>query len=301
MQAIRPYTINDINLLSTNVPEAEYGLYDPLATYAINDTLIYIDVNKHWVIRSLVNGNQGNLPTGLDTDTKWVKVSETNRWKMFDLKTTSQTINAGSINVTVGVTSIANALYVGNVQASSLTVVGKDQYDAQIYTKTMSLVSTDGIYDAWTYFFSPIDYIEEVVLDDLPPYAFSQYQITLSSTSGNVAIGTLVIGYMQELAFTRYGMNMSSIDYSVKTANDFGDFVITERGYSKTVDLSAYVPIENKNSIITFLNRYRATPLVWIGSDQYLGSISYGFVKNYEVTAAGPNETRLQIKIEGLS
>jgi hypothetical protein len=301
MQAIRPYTINDINLLSTNVPEADYPIYNQLSTYAINETLIYLDTNKHWVIRSLVADNIGNIPTGLDSDTKWVKVSETNRWKMFDLKTTSQTINAGSIDVTIGLTSITNALYVGNVQGATLTVIGKDQYDVEIYNNTLNLVSTDGIYDPWTYFFNPIEFIEEVVLDDLPPYALSDYQITVSSPSGNVAIGTTVLGYIQELALTRYGMTMSSIDYSIKQANEFGDFVITERGYSRTVDLNAYVPTSNKNSIISFMNRYRATPIVWIGSGSYLGSISYGFVKNYEVTAAGPNETRLQIKIEGLS
>lgn len=288
-------------MLSTNVAEADYPLYDQLTSYAINDTVIYIDTNKHWVIRSLVASNVGNTPTGLDTDNKWVKVSETNRWKMFDLKTTSQTINASSIDVTVGLTSITNALYLGNVQGAMLTVIGKDQFDAEIYNNTVNLVSTDGIYDPWTYFFNPIEFIEEVVLDDLPPYALSEYQITVTTPSGNVAIGTLVLGYIQELALTRYGMTMSSIDYSIKQANDFGDFVITERGYSKTVDLNAYVESANKNSIITFLNRYRATPIVWIGSGSYLGSISYGFVKTYEVTAAGPEETRLQIKIEGLS
>lgn len=300
MQAIRPYTINDINLLSTNVPEADYPVYNQLTTYALNDTVIYIDTNKHWVIRSLVADNIGNIPTGLETDTKWVKVSETNRWKMFDLKTTSQTINSGSIDVTVGLTSITNALYLGNVQGAMLTVIGKDQFDVEIYNNTVNLVSTDGIFDPWTYFFNPIEFIEEVVLDDLPPYALSKYQVTVTS-SGNASVGTLILGYIQELALTRYGMTMSSIDYSIKQANDFGDFVITERGYSKTVDLNAYVELANKNNIITFLNRYRATPIVWIGQGSYLGSISYGFVKTYEVTAAGPNETRLQIKIEGLS
>lgn len=301
MQAIRPYTINDINLLSTNVVEADYPLYDQFATYAINDTRIYIDVNKHWVIRSLVNDNVGNIPTGLDTDSKWIKVSETNRWKMFDLKTTSQTINSGSIDVTIGITSITNALYLGNVQGSMLNVIGKDQFDVEIYNKTLNLVSTDGIYDPWTYFFNPIEFVEDVLLEDLPPYALSKYQVTVSSPSSDVSIGTLVIGYIQELALTRYGMTMSSIDYSTKDANDFGDFVITQRGYSRVVELDAYVPTANKNSIITFLNRYQATPIVWIGSGFYLGSISYGFPKSYEVTAAGPNETRLRIKIEGLS
>lgn len=300
MQAIRPYTINDINLLSTNVAEADRPLYDPAEVCAINTERIYIDINKHWLIRSKVDNNQGKIPTGLDTDPNWTKVSETNRWKMFDLKTTSQTINSGSIDVTIGLTSITNALYLGNVQGAMLTVLGKDQFDATIYSNTVNLVSTDGIYDPWTYFFNPIEYLEEVVLDDLPPYALSKYQVTVTS-SGNVAIGTLVIGYIQELALTRYGMTMASIDYSIKQANNFGDFVITERGYSKTVDLNAYVESANKNNIITFLNRYRATPIVWIGSGFYLGSISYGFVKTYEVTAAGPNETRLQIKIEGLS
>jgi len=301
MQAIQPYIVNDATLLSTNIAEMDFPQWNVATTYALNETVIYIAPNKHWVVRSLVAGNVGNIPTGLDTDTKWVKVSETNRWKMFDLKTTSQTINTGAIDVTIAVTSMANAIYIGNVDGASVSVIGKDQFDNEIYSLTKSLVSVQGIYDPWTYFFNPIEYIDEVLIDDLPPYALTTYKVVVSKPSGTVGVGTLVIGYLQELAFTRYGMTMGSIDYSIKQANDFGDFVITERGYSKTLDLSGYVPSTNKNSIITFMNKYRATPIVWIGSGMYLGSIIYGFIKSYEVTAVGPNETRIQAKIEGLS
>lgn len=329
MQVITPFIVNDANLLATNIPENDFAPYDQTATYSIGQKVMFIDINKHWVIRSLVNDNTGNIPTGLNTDTNWVKVSETNRWKMFDLKSTSQTVSTvplsndsaeamfddnyfdepyfdteaeseqNGIQVTLGVTSLSNALYVGNVQGSTLTVTGQDQNGAQIYSNNISLISTAGIIDAFTYFFSPIVRKKEIVLT-LPPYSLTTYEVTIAG-QGEVKCGTLLIGFSQRLGETRYGMSMEIQDYSIKQANEFGDFVITERAFSKRVNLSAYVLKAQTDYFIDFLNTYRATPLVWVGSGQYEGSIAYGFYKDYAAIVNYPTHTVFDLKIESLT
>lgn len=330
MKIITPYQINDASLIGTNVPESDYSLWDSITSYAIGTTLMYIEPNKHWVIRSLVDGNVGNVPTGLASDTKWVKVSETNRWKMFDLKATSQTVGdypvsgatetamfdadffdeaffdteviSGSqgIEVTVGLPQMVNALYVGNVIAANLSVVGRNQLGSVIYNHSQSMVSVAGIVDPWTYFFNPIVFKRELVLDDLPPYGMTTYSVALTSVAP-VSVGTLAFGYIFEPGLSRYGMTMSIQDYSIKLANEFGDQVLTQRAYSKRLAVDAFVPKGNTDYMIDFLNTYRATPLVWIGSGQYEGSILYGFYKDYQAVVSYPTETLFNWDIEGLS
>lgn len=300
MQVITPYTITDANLLSSNVAENDFPAFNIETTYGVGDTLIYIAPNIHWVVRSLVAGNVGNIPTGLSTDTKWVKVSETNRWKMFDLKSTSQTVNTGSISVTLGISGLTNAIYIGNVQGNNITVTGFDQYGTQIYSYSSSLIQTSGIGDAFNYFFSPIVFKKEIVLDDLPPYSLTSY--TISITSQSIAkCGTLIAGYLQDAGATRYGMSIGIQDYSIKQANEFGDFVITQRAYSKRMSLDAVVSKLKTDAFIDFLNTYRATPLVWVGSEQYEGSFIYGFYKDYSVVVSYATETLFNLEIEGLS
>ncbi len=301
MQAITPFTVNDATLLSTNIAESDYPLFDIGTTYAINTTLIYVTTNTHWVIKSLVNGNVGNIPTGLDTDTKWKKVSETNRWKMFDLKHTSQTVNDTSISVTVASVSMTNALYLGNIDAATLTVSGVDQYSNSIYNETISLVDNSNVYDAWTYFFAPILYKTDVVLPDLPPYALTEYTITLSKTSGTVKCGTCIIGQIIEFGDTNYGMTSGLLDYSVKQANEFGDYVLTERAYSKTLNINVSVIKGNSDPLMAFAVRNRAKPLVIIGHIDYVMSYVFGFFKDIKGVVNYPTHSLFVIEFEGLS
>lgn len=301
MQIITPISVNDANLLSSNVIENDYPVYNQLSTYAINDTLIYVTTNTHWVIRSLVANNQGNIPTGLSTDTKWKKVSETNRHKMFDLKHTSQTVNAGSIQVTVANTSMANGMYLGNIDANSVTISGVDQNDVSIYSSTVSLVDNSNVYDPWTYFFAPILYKTDFIITDLPPYSITKYTVTLNQPAGNAKCGTLLFGQVTEFGDTNYGMTSGLLDYSVKRADEFGDYVLTERAYSKTINIQARVNKGITDPLMAYAIRYRATPIVVIGSIDYTMSYVFGFFKDVRGVVDYPQHSLFNIEFEGLS
>jgi hypothetical protein len=301
MQIIKPEYTNDATLLSTNVSESDYLPYDATVSYALNATVIYIRDNIHWVIRSLVASNLGNTPTGLTTDTKWVKVSDTNRWKMFDLKTTSQTFNQDVIAVTVAGVSQNDSIALLNFDATSLTFVAKDQNSNTIYSITQSLISTAGIYDPYTYFFSQLVKLTDLVFTDLPNYALATYSVTLNSVGATVKCGTMLIGKLVDVGSTQFGMRLGITDYSVKAANEFGDFIITERAYSKNMSLSANVEKNQQDNLVNFLNTMRATPVVWIGASEYTSSFIYGFYKDYAAVVEYFTHSKFDIEIEGLS
>jgi hypothetical protein len=301
MKIIQPEYTNDATLLSTNVLEDDYDLWDVATTYALDDTVMYITDDVHWVIRSLVAGNIGNIPTGLSTDTKWVKISATNRWKMFDLQTTSQTYNDSSIDVTLAGISFVDSVAALNIDGATIQIIGNDQDDVEFYNETISLISTEGIYDPYTYFFSPLVYLTDIVMTDLPIYALATYQVIITKT-GTAKCGTLLIGKLIDVGDTEYGMRIGITDYSVKSAqNEFGDYTITERAYSKNMTLTTFVENIAVNALVNQFNLYRATPLVWIGSDSFSSSFIYGFYKDYGVVVRYTNHSLINFEIEGLS
>jgi hypothetical protein len=263
--------------------------------------LMYLAENTHWVIRSLVNDNLGNIPTGLKTDPNWQLVSATNRHKMFDLKSTSQTYNEGSISVRVVGVGFIDSVAALNIEGKSIQINVRDANDILLYTIKKSLVSVEGIYDPYTYFFSPIDYITDFVVTDLPIIAGGRYRVVIESPSGIAKCGSLLIGKLINIGETEYGMRIGIQDYSVKTADEFGDFTITERSYSKEMTLTTFVRNELVNSLANNFNKLRATPLVWIGSDQFSASFIYGFYKDYGVVVQYPTHSVVQLEIEGLS
>lgn len=299
MQIVKPEYTNDATLLSSNVDEADYAPFDIAASYSIDDTVIYIADNIHWVVRSLINSNVGNTPTGLKTDPNWVKISETNRWKMFDLKTTSQTENGTSINVTIAGVGFNNALGILNCNGSWLDLVARDINGDIFYEYSQSLVSTEGIYDFYTYIFSPLVPLTDVVLLDLPPYALATYELTITGT--NVKCGTFLIGNTQDSGLTQYNMALGITDYSIKSADEFGDFVITERPYSKTMDITTYVPNYLIDSLYNFCANNRATPLLWVGKREFSTSFVYGFFTQFNQTVVYETKTRVDFKIISLS
>jgi hypothetical protein len=301
MQTITPNLVNDATLLSTNVAENDYPQWDAGTTYALGAMLIYVVANTHWVIKSLVASNVGNTPTGLDTDTKWVKVSETNRWKMFDLKHTSQTINSTSISVTIANPSMVDGVYFGNLSGTSITISGVDQFDTSIYSSTVSLVDNSNVYDPWTYFFSPILYKTDFVITNLPPYSLTKYTITISNPSGNAKCGTLLMGQVTNFGDTNYGMTAGLLDYSVKRANEFGDFVLTERAYSKTLNIAVRSTKSQTDPFMAYAIRYRATPIVIVGSIDYTMSYIFGFFKDVKGVVDYPSYSLFSVEFEGLS
>lgn len=307
MKIIQPEYTNDVTLLSSNVIEDDYLSYDETATYGVGNadgddgnTVIFVDDNVHWVVRSLVASNTGNTPTGEVSDTNWVKVSETNRWKMFDLKTTSQTVNNNIIDITLAAVNQVDAIALLNIDAANVSIYAEDLNGDEIYSETRSLVSTEGVYDAYTYFFSPIVRETDIVFLDLIPHALSSYKVTLTSDGDEVKCGTCLVGKQIDFGETLFGMELGINDYSIKKADEFGDFVITERSFSKTMDLSARMEKGLTNVVANTLNSLRATPIVYIGDDDYASSFIYGFYKSYKVIVDYPTHSLINIEVEGL-
>jgi hypothetical protein len=220
---------------------------------------------------------------------------------MFDLQTTSQTYNEESINVTLAGISFVDSVAALNIDGATIQIIAKDQYDVEFYNETLSLVSTEGIYDPYTYFFSPLVYLTDIVVTDLPIYALATYQIIIDKTDGIAKCGTLLIGKLLDVGATEFGMRIGITDYSVKSANEFGDFIITERAYSKNMTLTTFVENVAVNALVNTFNLLRATPLVWLGAESISASFIYGFYKDYGVIVRYAEHSLINFEIEGLS
>jgi hypothetical protein len=301
MNIIKPEYTRDATLLYSNVPENDFDTYDAGTTYDIGDTVIYVSSNIHWVVRSLTAGNIGNIPTGLSSDTNWVKVSETNRWKMFDQKTTSQTSNDDFINVRVRATGLVNSLALLNIVGNDYAVTVKDTALNTIYESSGDLVRSELIDDYYKFFFEEREFKSDLVLTDIPISVDSSFEITINNADGVAKCGTALIGVKKFIGTELYGLNLSLNDYSIKTADEFGDFTITERAFSKTMQISMEVRNSTFDSVYNFLVAFRATPVVFIGTEGFTSSYIFGFYKDFSMPIQYPESTFIQLEVEGLS
>lgn len=298
MKLIRPFTVTPATLTS-NITDAGTE-YASTATYAlgaiVQDTTGASPSNRRY--ESLVANNKGNA---LSDAAKWLDLGPTNRWAMFDTKNSTPSTNATSINVTVAVTGRADGLALFEVDAAQVQVIMTSGTAGVVYNQTHSLLADSGIDSWYDYFTEEVVYRPDLVLIDLPPYTNPTVQIIISKTSGTVSCGTCVMGQTVDLGAATYGAKAGITDYSRKTVDEFGDYTFIQRGFAKRATFKLVTPNSAVDALSRLLAVYRATPVVWIGTDTFSSTWLFGWLRDWAVEFSMMEQSYLALEIEGLT
>jgi hypothetical protein len=286
-----------VPMLVSSVAEDE-AVYSVATTYAKNATVRGdTSATAHNLYVSLKDSNS-NKP--LSNTEWWLPAGSTNRWRMFDELVGSQTIDASSITVVISPKKRVTALAFFNIDAAEMRVTQTDPVDGVVYDETISLISSNGINNLWQWAFADIERVRQKVLLDLKPYSGAQITITLSNPGNTVKCGALVIGRARSYGETLAGLRVGSTDYSRKDRDAFGNAIIVKRPFSRRNSVEVLVEKSLVDGLVELLDDFRATPIVFIGSNEYGATIIYGFYKTYEVLIAYPTHSLLSIEPESL-
>ncbi len=276
-----------------------YGPYNPATSYALGDRVIEVAADSHHAYESLLASNVGNTPAF--SPTNWLDLGATNRWRLFDGSVTSQTRNPDSIAATFQVPGRADSVALLNANAASARMVMTDTIEGVVYDQTFGLVSDSGITDWHAWFFEPIERIADLAVSDMPPYANAQLSVTLSDPGAEVACGACIVGLSRAIGATQYGAGVGIQDYSVKQRDAFGNYAVLERAFSKRATFSVLVANALVDQLQTLLAAYRATPILYLGSEHFASTILYGFYRDFSIVISYPDHALCSLEIEGLT
>lgn len=294
MKLIRPFAVTSASL-TTNVPETlpEYAVS---GTYALAAQVRSATTNHAY--ESLVAGNIGNALTDAS---KWLDLGATNRWAMFDTVNGTTTTLASPLDVTVAVTGRADGIALLGITGESVQIIVRDSAATIVYDQTTSLISDSGISSWYDYFSEDIAYITDVVVTDLPLYTNPTIQVIITSGSGAVSVGTMVVGQVRDLGGTVYGARAGIQDYSRKETDDFGNYTLVQRAFAKRSSSKIVCDNTEVDAIFSLLATYRATPVVWIGSDDYSHTWLFGWARDWSIEIVIADQSYLSLEIEGLT
>lgn len=270
-----------------------YVAYSGASTYSLGDRVA--DSVAHKVYESVQNANTGHTLT--DTDW-WVELDATNYWAMFDNKTGTTSEWFGELTYTFEFSSRIDTLAILNVVGASVNLTILDGV-TEVFNEDSSLVSTYGISTWWDYFFDPIEYRAEKVWEDLPNISNPTVILTLTGPS-SVSIGQFVVGIAKNLGVTQYGAKRRITDFSRKKVDDFGNWSLLERGFSKAGSFPVDVEHGNVDAVCNLLERYRAQPILLIGSIYYRSTYLFGIIRDWETSIDYATYSVLSIDFEGL-
>jgi hypothetical protein len=286
MRIIRPIPVTDAILDSTDIPETDYTAWSAATTYVIGDRVILVSTHK--IYESMQNSNLNKNPPDYLSGTTpyWMEVGATNAWKMFDSVVSSVSTKNTSMNVGL-VSNMATAVALINIDATTVNITVTDPTEGEVSNETVTLLSTQGVIDAFTYFFSEFYYTRNAVFY-IPPYSTAIVDISLAGTTVNVG---------------EFGAEIGIVDYSVKSVDTFGNSIILERAFSNRGTYNVTLPNSYVEYVNTLLASLRVTPVVWIPTDaEYLSSplLLYGFYKDFTINIQYATESACSIQIEGL-
>lgn len=298
MRTIEPTPIAPEALTACNVPENDYPEWSGVASYVVGDRRLY----EHKIYEALV-ANTNCVPTAYISTIppKWLDCGFDNRWKMFDKKVGSQTSLAEEIELTLA-PGLVDSIAFLDVDAVAIDIVMTDPVEGVVYSATVDLIDQAVIDDAYTYFFIPIVTHDAAVLLGIPPYGNASISFTIRNPGGVAKIGTLAVGMQKSLGIALYQPSVGITDYSRKEKDQFGEYSIIERGFSKRLSCDVRLKSSKADDLHRTLAEYRATPVIWVGVDVgYSSTIIYGFFNSFEITLSGANYSSCTLEIEGLS
>lgn len=299
MRIIRPVTVTDSVLDSSNIPEDDYSEWAVGTTYADGDKVIVL--STHRIYESLVGSNLGNDPV-TDDGTNWLDIGATNRWRAFDDTITDQAQATTTITYSFDPQSLVNSIALFNLDATEVEVTVTDPSEGVVYDETVSLSDNGAVDGWWGYFFQPIVRKSEIALFDLPNYASATLDVTINTVTGDTAkVGQIVFGNQTSLGLTTYGTSIGIQDYSTKDTDAFGNVVITKRRFAQLVDYDVKVVTSSVRNVQKILSEYRSTPIVFSGTeDGSYGDLVYGYYRSFGINISTPSYSDATIEVEGL-
>ncbi len=290
----------DVNtaVLVSNVPENDFAVWSSATAYAIGAKVL--DLASHKIYQCIAaHTNQVVTNT-----TYWVDAGSDNRWKMFDQSITSQTSQATDVTIAFKPGERFDSIIGLNLTGSSATINVVDPTAGVVFSRIVNLVSDSGIIDWFNYYYEPIVQITEFSVLDIP-VSYTGVTVTVSIKGTTAAIGGLVFGLSKEIGTTEWGAKIGIVDYSVKTKDAFGNYVITPRAFSKRADFTIQVETSTVDYLQTLLAQYRSVPVVYIGSNrtgtQYNSTIIYGYYKDFSIDIAYASLSVCSLQVEGLT
>ena len=297
MKIIGPIPITAGMIVASNVLEDDQPAWVDTTAYTVGDLVMY----EHKIYESLVDSTGKIPPDHINTvPPLWLDLGSNNLWKMFDAKVGSRTVRESPIIITVA-PGMADALPLLDLRATSVDIVMTDPTEGIVYTKTIELISTLGIIDAYTYYFNPIVVSDTAITLDLPPYSNASIEITINNSDADAEVGTVAFGMQKDLGGTQYSPTIGIQDFSKKERDIFGNYSILKRSYAKELSVEMFLPNTSVDSVAQILTKYRATPAIYIGAEGFSSMALYAFYRSFSITVAYVNDSTCNLELEGLS
>ena len=293
MRIVRPVDITPSLLDTTNVVNNEPD-WGSGTTYNTGDRVVHNE--RVWeALKDSVTSEPSNT-----NETDWLRVGFANKWRMFRAGRDSTSNRDDSIDVTITPNQAITTLAALGLSGNSATLTVTDPTEGVVFDDTLSLVDISAA-NWWEYFFLPIDTSDTAIFNGIPPFPAASYDLTISAinTSTEVQAGRIVMGIERELGVTNFGTSVSTLDFSKRERDEFGNLELIPRRVVRLVDYDATVETGRLDAVVKILQELSTVPTLFIGDEIHDSTITFGVYRDFNQGITNVSLSDLTIQVEG--
>lgn len=292
-----------IQLTNSNVPEENYPVWDSSTTYNSGDVVLVENLGMNGITKkykSLQDSNTNHYPP--DYPDWWQDLGATNKWKMFDEYSITQTENTNNIIVSFHVDFIFHLLLF-NIEASSVTIKYYDPNTSDLIKQVTFSNLHSYVYAEWANI-NEYYYTQNLLITPQVYYRHVDCELTIEHNGSTAKCGLMIVGYGYKLGELKTSPRIEFMDYSRKETDDYGRVYLQQGNYTYNADIDLLCTTYQLDRTIRILSENRAKACAWILADDITSSqevlLLYGFYKDFNFTIDTTKTATGSIMIEGL-
>lgn len=301
MKVIPPLTITPAMLAYSSVSDLSAGevAWAAGTAYTVGQRAALTTTRR--VYERLVAGTTATSPE-LDP-INWRDAGPTNKWAMFDLERSSQTVSTGAPLV-VQITPGRRITAVGLVGLAGATVrIEQVAGSTTLYDRTFNLLLRNSTTYS-QYFFGSFRVQASLARFDLPLASGATITITITPTAGEARCGGVVIGMAEDLG-TIIDPPVSDVqNFSKVTRDDFGVATLVKRRNVPLLQHRVRAEVGRLDRLRALREDLDAVPALWSGVDDRDASpffdtlLLVGLAKKWSISLSGPLAVVSDLQLE---
>lgn len=232
----------------------------------------------------------------------WQVVSPTNKMKMFDTSNSTASTATNTMTFTVQPGTVTNSVaFLAMSNINTGRVVMTDPVDGVVFDQTYDFREVIPEANWWSYYFAVTSLITDFTVMDLPSYGSATITVTLTG-SGTIGLGTFIMGIQRFIGMgVHYGASLSVQDYSRTEFSEYGDLILQKRNYSQRATFEMTLTAAETDAANRLLTSIRATPVLWVGTEEYETAILFGIFKELSIQFTHPQHNQCSLQLYGLA
>ena len=298
MIVIPPISITGSMVTSSTIAEPSSGetLWNAATGYISPNKVYRAETHKIYESTSITSTINATVPelSIYTTEPKWIEISSTNRFAMFDTLRNVKSYATNSMVfsivlsqridslVLLGLENVSNILVTTTYLGTTVTLVNKNNS----YT-------SDG----------STSYYSSYIALNLQPYYGLVVTITLTGT-GIIKCGNCILGTYENIGYTQKGVSVDTINFSVVDRDLYGNATLIQRRNIPKISASLIIDKTKINKVSKLREYLNAKPAVWSGLDESVSDSYYesllvlGFYKNFTINIDNPIAITINLELE---